>query len=132
MKNKHIALAVLSCAVVGMMGLSSCESMKKLGGALEDMGLNPFEPTDDVPGRVIFASVPVYHRGGDHVMGKGKGAVYTQPHWSQNVTVKTNDGKVYKGSLSLDTRAECVSSGSKGIAKITRRSKVLRSFQANY
>lgn len=132
MKNKYIALAILSCAALSTMGLSSCESMKKLGGALEDMGLNPFEPTDDVPARVVHASVPVFHAGGDRIMGKGKGAVYTTDHWTQNVTVKANDGKIYKGSLSLDSRAECVSTGNKGIAKITRRSKVLRNFQASY
>ena len=47
------------------------------------------------------------------------------------MTVKTNDGKVYEGSLYRNTRAEYVSAGSKGIAKITRHTKAFRDFQAN-
>ncbi|MCH5284711.1 MAG: hypothetical protein J1E42_03835 [Akkermansiaceae bacterium] len=131
MKKTVLVPAVLSVAALGMLGLSSCDSMKKLGDTLEGAGLNVFEPTDEVSAKVVHASTPVYSAGGEHIMGKGKGEIKTTAGWSQSIIVKTDDGKQYKGSINVDTRGECVSTGDRGIAKITRRSKILRNFQAS-
>lgn len=132
MKKNKLVLAILSVAALGMMGLSSCESMKKLGSTVEGMGLNPFEATDEVSAQVVHASTPVYSAGGDHIMGKGKGEVKTSAGWSQSIVVKTSDGKQYKGTIHPETRSACVTTGARGVAKITRRSKILRDFQASY
>lgn len=132
MKTKSTTIAILSCVAMGLAGLSSCSFLQKVGGVVEGVGLNPFEPTDDYPARVVQASVPTYTEGGQHVMGKGKGEVKTTAHWNQKITVVTEDGQQFSGTITPDTRDGCVRTGSSGVAKVTRRSKILRDFQASY
>lgn len=131
MKYK-LAIAMVAAATVGAAGLSSCDSMKSLGSSLTKMGLNPFEKTTSVSATVVHASTPVYHAGGEHIMGKGKGEIKTTAGWSQNLIVKTTDGKTYKGSLNVDTQDECVATGDTGIAEIGVESNIMKRFEKTY
>lgn len=131
MKYKLI-IAMVAAATVGAAGLSSCDSMKALGSSLTKMGLNPFEETNSVSATVVHASTPVYEAGGEHIMGKGKGEIKTTAGYHQNLTVKTDDGKTYSGSMKVDTQAQCVHTGDKGIAKIGVESNILKSFEKTY
>lgn len=135
MKQKNIALALLSLAAVGMMGLSSCETVKNavsgIGEAIEGAGLNPFEPTDDVSAVVVHASTPEWQNS-EHIAGKGRGEIRTEAGYHQSIIVKTKDGKQYKGSIVRSSYGACARTGQRGVATITQRSKVLRNFQGSH
>lgn len=131
MKYKQV-IAMVAAATVGVAGLSACNSMKSLGSSLTKMGLNPFEKTNTVSATVVHASTPVYHAGGEHIMGKGKGEIKTSEGWSQNLIVQTPDGNTYKGSLNVDTQDECVATGDTGIAEIGVESNMLKRFEKTY
>lgn len=131
MKHK-LVIAMVAAATVGVAGLSSCNSMKSLGSSLTKMGLNPFEKTNSVSATVVHASTPVYHAGGEHIMGKGKGEIKTTEGWSQNLIVRTADGKTYKGSLNVDTQDECAATGDTGIAEIGVESNIMKRFEKTY
>ena len=115
MKYKQV-IAMVAAATVGVAGLSACNSMKSLGSSAT----------------VVHASTPVYHAGGEHIMGKGKGEIKTSEGWSQNLIVQTADGNTYKGSLNVDTQDECVATGDTGIAEIGVESNMLKRFEKTY
>lgn len=131
MKQKNIALALLSLAAVGMLGLSSCETMKSVAGAVGDIVVDTIGPADEVPARVVHASYPEY-RESERVAGKGRGEIRTAAGWYQKVIVKAKDGKQYSGTIHNSSRSACVSTGDNGVAYITKKSKSLRDFKSSY
>ncbi len=119
-------------AAVGMLGESSCKSMKSLGHTITEMGLNPFEKTYSMNAVVVHAATPSYHAGGEHIMGKGKGEITTQEGYSQSIVIRTSDGQTYKGSISVDSIDACVSTGDEGVAEIGVTSHMLKHFEKSY
>lgn len=130
--KRIIVITMVSAAVAGMFSMSSCESMKSLGETVTKMGLNPFEKTNSVEATVTHASTPSYQAGGEHILGKGKGEIKTKEGYSQNITVQTADGAIYKGSIFVDTADECVYTGDVGIAEIGVVSNMLKNFEKSY
>lgn len=131
MKQKNIALALLSMAAVGMMGLTSCETMKGVAGAIGDVVTDVVGPADEIPARVVHATYPEY-RASEHVAGKGRGELRTAAGWYQKVVVKTKDGKQFSGTIHNSSRGACVATGDRGVAYITKKSRSLRDFKRSY
>lgn len=120
---KKYALAALLLGSVTA-GFTSCETLTMAG-------LNPFEEKMTVMATCVSAPAPQFYEGGDSIsFGKGRGrtTLTTRPSWSQNITVRTKQGRLCSGTITLSTPYDRVHKGQRELAVIGVMSGKLYTF----
>lgn len=117
------SLKFLACAASSLLFFSSCKTMSDIFGQI-------FEPTESVYATVEHASAPKYHS----ATYTKKGEPLLDAYYTQNINVRTDDGRRLRGTHNYDEGDEALQlyTGARGQATIGLKSGRLKRFEVSY